>query len=213
MKNSLGLLAFGILLSMITSANSFEYPWLTLRGEILKNHKLGNLEFAPITTNLKNYAKKDEFKNFSFYVVDTMQTEDYCGDGFYKVYGFYKDSLFFILMGTHEMPYVKKDPKDTCISKLILNGAKLDQWYIIMKEHAHDGNIFEEGGYLGHNTGKDTYSDKLISVGLLSRPLHLQYFYIFTSKQFLDNFTSKRVKSNKFVKDSPSNLFVRSLCK
>jgi len=201
-----------LLLSLYVSSQSFEYPWMTSKSEILKTHKLTPLAFEPIIQNIKKYCKYNEHKFFDFYVVDSMTTNDYCGIGFYTFYGFYKDSLFFILQGTHELPYVKKDPKDSCITANILINDTLDYWMLIIKDNKSDGNIFQEGGLIGHNSRNEYYTDKLISIGTLSNPTHLQYFYIFTSRAFIDIFNKNvNIYPDNFIKLGPSILFTRSI--
>lgn len=212
MKHLILLPACILLITSYVYSQTLEYPWKTLKSEILKTHKLTPLSFEPIIKNLEKYCKNKEYNKLSFFVADSMKTNDYCGIGFYTFYGFYKDSLFFILQGTNEMPYVKKDPKDSCISAKILNKDTLDYWMLVMKENALDGNIFQEGGLIGHNSRNDHYTDKLISVGTLSNPTHLQYFYIFTSKAFIDNFNKTvKIHPDNFSKISQTVLFTRSI--
>jgi hypothetical protein len=189
-----------------------EYPWMTSRSDILADHHLTPVPFQPIFENLKKYSRNKEYKNVRFYIMDSLKTVDYCGIGFYSIYGFYRDSLFIVMHGNYERPYVEKDPADSCISSAFFWNDSTDSWMIIFKESEDDGNIFREGGFLGHYAGGDHYADKLISVGIVTHPSHRQYCYIFTSRIFIDRLNqSMKIHPDNFKRLYPTVLFTRSI--
>jgi hypothetical protein len=123
--------------------------------------------------------------------------------------GFYSDSLIFFSLATEELEYKEKDNLGDCLrAKIFGNDIKMI-WKPIWKTSREDGDIFGEGGMYGAGESGKDYLVSLLSMGIISRPSHLQHTLFFFDKEFLGNvFDKAKIHDGQKKAMHPSDIFV-----
>jgi len=197
------LVVIGLAINVFGKDNYYDFPWGTTRSEISELMPLGSLGNPLLEKSNDKFLSREILDNLSLYVAGKGQVPhltDIAGLDFMTMFGFYKDSLIYIVLSTHEMPYSEKKEKeltDRIRSEIIPKGG-LETWDILVRDGDSTGNIFGEECLSGTGQFENTYNELQVSLGTMTDPVHLQYMIFQLDKNFFDRLT----RSSDYLMDS-----------
>nr|MBN2277309.1 hypothetical protein [candidate division Zixibacteria bacterium] len=180
--------------ALLAQDNHAGYAWGTSRDQIARTAELATIGTPLLEKSNERYLSDKFATNLSLYIAKNgqyPQVFEIGGLNFAIMYGFYRDSLVYVIMATDEIPYSEKREKeltDRLRSEIIPEGG-LSNWQTIVGTADSSGNIFGEECFAGIGEHGETYNEFQVSIGSISHPTHLQYIIYQMDKRFFDRLT------------------------